>query len=186
MVTITALWLPILIAAMVVFIASSVFHMVLNFHGNDFSKMASEDDIMEAMRTAGVGPGSYSMPHMTSFKEMEQPELKAKMEKGPVGFLTVLPSGPPAMGAALGQWFGFTLLMGIFVAYVTGRTVDAGVEYLRVFQVAGTVAFLGYAGGYIPQSIWMGKSWASTGKFVFEGLVYSLLTAGAFGWLWPR
>ena len=37
----------------------------------------------------------------------------------------------------------------------------------------------------ISESIWKGQSWSTTLKFVFDGLVYGLLTAGVFGWLWP-
>ena len=61
-----------------------------------------------------------------------------------------------------------------------------GTEYLKVFQVMGTVAFLAYAGGVLPGAIWMGKPWSIAAKEVLDGLIYGLVTAGAFGWLWPR
>jgi hypothetical protein len=37
----------------------------------------------------------------------------------------------------------------------------------------------------IHNSIWRGQSWGTTWKHVADGLVYALVTAGTFGWLWP-
>jgi hypothetical protein len=30
------------------------------------------------------------------------------------------------------------------------------------------------------------RSWIRTLKSMFDGLIYALLTASVFGWLWPR
>ncbi len=108
------------------------------------------------------------------------------LKKGPVGYVTVIPNGPPAMGKYLTMWFLFCLVIGIFVAYLTGRTMSPGADYLAVFRVAGTIAFLGYGVGQLMDSIWKGQSWSSTMKHVIDGFIYGLLTAGTFGWLWPR
>jgi len=105
MVSLTALWLPIVLSAIFVFVASSIMHMALNYHRSDIIKMANEDDVMEAMRKAGVTPGDYYLPYGSGPKEMNTPEMKAKFEQGPVGFVTILPSGMPAMGKALVTWF---------------------------------------------------------------------------------
>lgn len=117
---------------------------------------------------------------------MKSPEMMEKFNKGPVGFVTVIPNGPPAMGKYLGMWFGFCVLMGVFVAYITGRTLSSGAHYLAVFRIAATVAFMGYSVGQIMDSIWKGQQWSTTFKHMFDGFVYSLLTGGTFGWLWPR
>lgn len=186
MVELTALWLPILLSAVIVFVASSILHMVLPLHRSDYQKLPNEDKIMEAMRAAGVGPGNYHFPHCNSPKEMGTPEMMDKLKAGPVGMLNVIPSGAPGMGKYLVQWFLFCLVIGVFVAYLTGRTLGPGTHYLAVFRVAGTVAFLGYAGGQISDSIWKGQRWGITAKHVFDALIYGLLTAGTFGWLWPR
>ncbi len=148
--------------------------------------MPGEDNILEAMRKQGVGPGHYYLPHCVDPKEMGKPEVKEKFEKGPVAFVTVLPSGVPSMTKPLASWFVFCLLIGLIVAYLTGRTLAPGSEYLTVFRVVGTAAFLGYAGAVATESIWKGQPWAITIKHLFDGLVYSLLTAGVFGWLWPN
>ena len=185
MVSIMSLWLPIVLSAVAVFILSSVMHMVLTYHSTDYGKVPNEDQVRDVIRNAGVQPGGYMFPHATGLKEAGSPEMVEKFNQGPVGLLTMLPNGQVVMPKHLAQWFGFCLLMGVFVAYVTSRTVDPGVEYLAAFRVAGTVAFLGYGMGEIPQSIWQGRSWGTTAKHVFDGLVYALFTAGVFGWLWP-
>ncbi|HEY4683084.1 MAG TPA: hypothetical protein VIH17_07520 [Candidatus Acidoferrales bacterium] len=186
MVSVTALWLPILLSAVVVFIASSIIHMVLPYHRSDYKRLPNEEKLLEAMRSAGVFPGHYMFPHVTSHKELKSAEMIEKYKKGPVGLVTVLPSRPPAMGKYLLKWFIFCLAMGVFVAYLAGRTLHVGTEYLAVFRIAGTVAFLGYSAGQALDSIWKGQAWSTTIKHMFDGLVYGLLTAGVFGWLWPR
>lgn len=184
MVPLTALWLPIVLSAVIVFLASWVLHSVLGYHRRDFSKLPDEERILATMREAGVEAGAYLYPHAASPGETRSPEMIAKYEQGPVGTMQVR-SGPPSMGRSLVQWFVYCLVVGVFVAYLAGRTVAPGAEYLGVFRVAGTTAFLAYAGAVPIQSIWMGKSWGSTARDVFDGLVYGLLTAGVFGWLWP-
>jgi len=86
----------------------------------------------------------------------------------------------------MGMWFVFCLIIGLFVAYLTGRTLPFGANYLVVFRVAGTAGFLGYGLGHISDGIWKGQPWSATIKEVIDGLIYGLLTAGTFGWLWPR
>jgi hypothetical protein len=186
MVYLSALWLPILLSAVVVFIASSIIHMVLGYHRSDYKKLPNEDKLLEAMRNAAVAPGNYAFPHAAGPKEMKTPEMMEKYKKGPVGFVTVMRSGPPAMGKYLLLWFIFCLVIGVFVAYVAGRALSAGAEYLTVFRIAGTVGFLGYAAACATDAIWKGQPWSTTLKSMFDGLVYGLLTAGVFGWLWPR
>ena len=184
MVSLSSLWLPILLSAVGVFIASSVMHIVLTYHNKDMSQVPNEDRVMDAVR--GAAPGVYMFPHAPTFKEGNSPAMKEKRKRGPVGLLTVLPSGDVAMGKALGVWFVFSLGVGVFVAYVLSRTVASGAEYMGVFRLAGTVAFLGYAGCEATRSIWGGQPWANTIRNYIDGLVYALVTAGMFGWLWPR
>lgn len=185
MVSITALLLPILVAAVLVFVASSILHMVLPFHRSDYQQLPDEKELLEAMRTHGVQRGNYAFPWCTDPKEMGSDEMKKKYEQGPVGLMNVHHPGPPAMPKFLAQWFGYCLLVGVFVAYLTGRTLPAGAEYLEVFRVSGTAAFMAYGLAEIPSSIWRAQFWSTTAKHLFDALIYALLTAGAFGWLWP-
>jgi hypothetical protein len=117
---------------------------------------------------------------------MKSPALIEKYKQGPVGHMTILPNGPPVMAKFLIQWFVFCLLVGFFVAYLAAHTLAPGTQYLIVFRVVGTAAFLAYGLGNLSNGIWKGQTWSATIKEVIDGLVYGLLTAGTFGWLWPR
>lgn len=178
------LWLPIVVSSALVFVASSLLHMVLPLHKRDYRGLPHEGRVLDALRDPGLTPGEYFFPHAPGLKELGEPGMIAKFKQGPVGILTVRPSGPPNMGPALVQWFLYSLLTGVFTAYIATLGLGAASEYLTVFRVTGAVAFLGYGIAAIPNSIWMGKPWRTTAVNLFDGLVYALLTAGAFAWLW--
>lgn len=185
MVYLSSLYLPILLSAVGVFVVSSITHMVLKYHQKDYGKVDDEDGLREALRNAGVKPGNYAFPLAADTKDMGSPEMIAKYNEGPVGFMNIMPSGPPAMGKSLGLWFVYTLIVSLFVAYLTGRTVAAGTDYLAVFRVAGATSFLAYGVSNIMDSVWKAQNWGTTLRHMFDGLLYSLVTAGVFGWLWP-
>lgn len=185
MIPLTDLWLPILLSAVFVFIVSSIIHMATPMHKGDFKKLPGEEKVLEAMRAQAVRPGTYMFPCAESMKDCGSPEMIEKFKRGPVGFVTVTPTGAPGMGKNLVQWFLYSILIGVFVAYVTALGLDRGAVYMSVFRLAGTVAILGYAMGALPDSIWKGQKWSITLKFVFDGVVYGLVTGGTFGWLWP-
>lgn len=186
MVPIASLWLPVLLSAVIVFVVSSIIHMALPIHKSDYRKLPEEEKVLDALRAAGVTPGRvYVFPFCTQ-KEMKSPEVVEKFKRGPVGLLTVRPSGAPALGKFLGQWFFYCVLISIFTAYLTGRTREPGTQYLEVFRVAGATAFMGYSLALLQNAIWKGETWGVTLKHVFDGLIYGLLTAGTLGWLWPK
>ena len=184
MVTIAELWLPIVVSAVLVFLASTVIHMMLRYHKNDWSGMPDEDAVRDAMQRAGIGPGDYHFPKPSSAADMKSAEYAEKVGRAPSGFMTILPPSD-GMGKQLVHWFIYSLVVGVMVAYVTGRTTVPATEYLAVFRVSGAVAFLAYAGADPIMSIWMGRRWGSTLRNMLDGLIYALVTAGAFGWLWP-
>jgi len=182
-VSVVSLWLPILISAVIVFIASWVIHMLLPYHRSDFLGLPSEDEVMAALRQHQIPPGDYVMPHAADAKALRSPEFVEKTKKGPVAMLTVMKGF--TMGTSLLQWIVYCVLVGVFAAYLTGRVVPPGGDYLEVFRFAGTTAFLGYGMALLQNSIWYKRAWWTTLKSVFDGLIYALLTAGVFGWLWP-
>lgn len=181
-----SLWLPIVLSAVIVFVASSVIHMTPLWHKNDYPKMPREAEVLDALRPLAIPPGDYFIPRASGMKEMRSPEFKEKMRRGPVAVLTVMPNGEMAMGRSLVQWFAFLIVVGLFVAIVTCRTLPVGTPYPRVFKVAGTIAFMAYSLALCELSIWYRRSWSLTLKSAFDGLIYAALTAGTFGWLWPR
>ena len=185
MVPVTALWLPILLSAVIVFVASSIIHMVLPYHRSDYHQLPDEDKVRSALRAANLKRGLYIFPFCTH-ENMKSEAMVEKYKEGPVGMMTIFPSGPPAMPKFLVQWFIYCLVIGFFVAYLAGRTLAPGTHYLAVFRVAGTAAFMAYGLANLSSGIWKGQLWGAVIKEVFDGLVYGLLTAGTFGWLWPR
>jgi hypothetical protein len=186
MVPIVSLWMPILLSAVIVFFASFVMHMVLPYHRSDFRKLPKEDEVMDALRPFAVPPGDYMVPHCGSPATMKDPAFLEKMKKGPVTVMTVMANGPMSMGPSLVQWFVYCAVVGVFAAYVTGRTLGPGSSYLMVFRFAGVTAFSGYCLALWQDSIWYKRAWSTTIKYTIDGLIFSLLTAGTFGWLWPR
>lgn len=187
MVGIFALWLPIVLAAVLVFVASSVIHMFLGYHKGDYRKPPNEDALMDALRSAGVPPGDYMFPCAEGDPAiMKSEEFKAKVAKGPVGIMTIMPpNAMGAMGPQLTQWFVYCLVVSLFTAYVGELALDAGAGYMAVFRVTGTAAFGFYALAAWPHSIWYKLAWGTTLKGTFDAFVYGMLTAGVFGWLWP-
>ena len=183
MTPLASLWLPILLSAVFVFVASSLLHMVLQLHRSDYRKLPAEDELLEALRRTNTPPGQYMFPGADSMQEMGTPEMGAKFARGPIGTLIVRPGGSLKMGTSLGTWFLFCLLIGVLVAYVTGLAKGPGAG--GVFRFTSAVAALGYAFSSVPDSIWKGVRWSQTAKFVFDGLVYALVTGATFAWLWP-
>jgi hypothetical protein len=186
MVGIMQLWLPILLSAVLVFAASSVIHMMTKWHAGDFAALPNEDKTMDALRGLNIPPGDYMMPRAGSMEGMKSPEFQAKFAKGPVAMMTVMPGGKMDMTKPLINWFIFSIVVSIFAAYVAGRALPAGTDYLHVFRFASVTAFIGYALGQWPQTIWYHKPWMATMRNTIDGLLYGMLTAGAFGWLWPK
>jgi len=185
MVPVMSLWLPILLSAVFVFIVSSIIHMLLPYHRSDFKKLPAENDVMDALGRFNIPPGDYVMPYAGNPKAMQSEEYKGKRNKGPVAVMTVVKSGEQSMAGDLVLWFLYSIVVGIFAAYIAGRALEPGAHYLAVFRFAGASAFLGYALALMQNSIWYKRSWSATIKSMFDGLVYALVTAGTFGWLWP-
>ena len=186
MVTLTELWMPIVVSAVAVFVVSSLIHMVVKWHAPDYSGLSNEDAVRDALRKGGVAPGFYVFPFCKGMKDMASPEMVKKYTEGPVGHVVIRPSGAPNMGKYLGAWFGYCVLVSFFLAYLAAHTVAKGTAYLEVFRVVGTAAFLVYGLSQLLDAIWKGQRLSATAKYVLDGLLYALFTAGVFGWLWPR
>lgn len=186
MVSLGALWLPILLSAVLVFVASTLIHMVLKYHASDYKRLPNEEAVRAAFKGTNAAPAQYIIPHISDMKQMGSPEYIAKVNEGPVAVLNLRPNGVTGMGKALGQWFVFSLVVSAFVAHLAAGALPVGTEYLKVFHTVALATFLAYAAGQLPAAIWMGKPWSIAAKEVLDGLIYALVTAGTFGWLWPR
>jgi hypothetical protein len=186
MTALSSLWLPIVVSSVFVFILSSIIHMASPWHKSDYPKLPNEDKAMDALRPLSIPPGDYMVPRPSNMKDMKSPEFLDKMKKGPVMVLTVLPNGPMAMGRNMVLWFLYSVVIGIFAAYVAGRALPTGARYLAVFRFTGVTAFLAYSAALWQMSIWYRRAWGTTFKITVDGLIYALVTAGTFGWLWPH
>ncbi|HYR28632.1 MAG TPA: hypothetical protein VEU30_09205 [Thermoanaerobaculia bacterium] len=183
MVPLTALWLPIILSAVFVFIASNILWVVLPFwHAKDYKRIPNDAPFVDA--TKPLASGQYIYPWM-DWKTMT-PEQKQAASDGPAGFLIVRNPNKFSFPGALIQYLLYTIVVSLFVAYLTGRVLGAGAPYLEVHRVAGTAGMLAWAfGTNVADSIWYGRPWSATIKHVIDGVIFGFLIGGTFGWLWP-
>ncbi|MDB6169830.1 MAG: hypothetical protein JWM88_2694 [Verrucomicrobia bacterium] len=187
MTVLPALWLPILLSAVFVFLASSIIHMALQWwHRSDYAKLPEEEKVMDALRPFGLPPGDYMIPNCSGSADMKTPEFAEKLKKGPVMIVTVMPSGMMNMGKCLALWFLYLVVISSFAAYVSGHALLPGAGFRQVVRFAGMTSFLGYAAALWQMSIWYRRSWTTTIKGTIDGVVYAAITAATFAWLWPR
>lgn len=181
-----SLWLPILLSAVLVFVASSVIHMASPWHKSDYPKLSNEDAFRSAVGPLNLPEGDYMIPRPSTRDDLKSAEFLNKVQQGPNVVMTVMPNGPFSMGRNMGLWFVYIVVVEIFAAYVAGRALTPGTEYLQVFRFTGTVAFVGFTLALWQMSIWYRRAWSTTIKATVDGLIYGMLTAGAMGWLWPK
>jgi hypothetical protein len=181
-----SLWLPILLSAVIVFVASSVIHMMSPWHKSDYPKLPNEDAFRSAVGPLNIPEGDYMIPRPNARGDLKSPEFLSKVEQGPNVVMTVMPNGPFSMTRSLGLWFVYVIVVSAFAALVAEKALAPGTIYMRVFKFSGTVAFVGYALALWQMSIWYRRAWSTTIKATVDGLIYAALTAGTMGWLWPR
>lgn len=186
MISVTQLLVPALLAAVLVFVMSSLVHMLTPWHAGDFSRLPNEDAVLAALRPFNLGPGAYVAPRPSSMKEMGTDDFKAKVQRGPNVMMNVMPNGAGGMGQQLGLWFVYAAVVALFAGYITSRAVGAGTTPSVVFKFVAAIAAAAYSVGLWQMSIWYRRSWAVTIKSTIDGVVYGCLTAVAFAWLWPR
>ena len=179
--TIMTLWQPILVSAVLSFIAGAVIWMAMPWHKKDWSNVSDQESARQAL--SGLAPGQYNLPHCPDMKALEDPDMQQKFKEGPLAFITIVPSGLPVMGPKLALMFAYNLLVAVVCAYFVSRTAAPDADYLAIFRISGAVAFIAYGMAFIQDSIWFGRPWSSTAKTFLDALIYSLLTGGAFGWL---
>lgn len=177
-VTVVELWMPIVVSAVVVWITSAIVWMALPHHKKDIKTLPDADTIPNLTRD--LKPGVYLWPNC----EQNSEEFKKRFNEGPWGSMTVLP-GKPNMLRNMAGVFLVYVVIGVFVAYVTGLAREPGAEFLEVFRVAGAVALASYCLGWMPNALFFGKP----GRFWLTDLadcvVYALITGVVFALLWP-
>jgi hypothetical protein len=186
MVSFEQLWLPILLSAVFVFFASSILNMVLRFwHAPDYKAFSNEGEVSAAIRKGTPGPGMYMLPYCTP-ETMKKPETQEMFKLGPLGMVALRKPGSMNMGASLVQWFLFCLVVSLACAGLATPVLSAAANSHVVFHTVGLAALMAYSFGSVPNAIWWGHPWITTIKHAIDGLIYALITAGTFVWLWPK
>jgi hypothetical protein len=183
------LWLPIVVAAVIVFITSAVIWMAMPWHKKEFDHFPDEDGLIAFLRKGNLGAGMYLYPFMSHEMQKDKAVMEAhrkKVAEGPAGIMYVFPKGRLGMNRMMVQSIVFYLVVNFFLAYIGYHTIIGHATYLQVFRVIGTVAFMTYFFGTVPWCIWFGHPWKTQWLQIIDALLMAGMTAGTFGWLWPK
>ena len=186
MTPIAALWLPILLSTVAVFILSALINMVTPWHAADYRKLPDEDAVADALRPHAIPPGDYMLPRPSGMADMKSPEFVERLKRGPRMVLTVVPNGESSLGRSLIGWFVFVLVVTLIGAHMASGSLPVGAERAHVFHTIGLYSLAAYAFALWPVSIWYGRGWGITGRATVDGLIYAIATGLIFMWLWPR
>lgn len=182
-----ALWLPILLSAVVVFVISSLIHMVFKWHASDYKGFANEDAVRDALRVGSPETGKrYVVPYCTDMKEMGSEAMQQKYAAGPNAFVVFAPNGQPKMGKQLGLWFLWALIVALAAAFIVAELVGISPWRARAgAKVVGAFTFAAYGLGTVTESIWMYRSWTSSAKYLLDSALYAVGSGLVFYYLWP-
>lgn len=180
------LWLPILLSAVVVFVISSLVHMVFKWHAGDYTSLPNEDAVRAAIRAGNPAPGRYVMPHCKEMKDMASEAMQQKYREGPVGHFTLGPTGVPNMGKYLTLWFLWSVVVAVVAAYLTSRLIIWDHSQARAAaKLVGAVTFIAHGFGTVQESIWSMRPWGSSVKYLLDAVLYGIGSGLVFFWLWP-
>ena len=182
-VALASLWLPILLSGIAVFFVSSLIWAVIQWHSADWQPLPDEDAVRSALK--GCAVGEYAAPHAADNAAKASEEWQSRYREGPVAMITIMPHGELNMGGQLIRWFLYCILIAVLVGYLAGIVLPPGADYMKVFQVTATTTFLAYGGGTGMNMIWFGATTGRAARDLLDALIYGLVTAGFFGWLWP-
>lgn len=184
MTPITSLVLPILAAAVAVFVLSSLLQM-MPWHKRDFGNVPDDDTFLNAIRQMNIPPGDYCVPSPRLASGEKNPQFVEKWAAGPGVTMTVIPPSD-SMIRYLAQWLAFTLLVATLSGWIAGMIVPPGGDQHAAFHFAAIITFLSYSLGAWPLSIWYHRKWSTALKGTFDAFLYCLATGFVFSVLWPK
>lgn len=184
-VSLMQLWIPIVAGGLLVWFASGLIHMALKYHNSDYLELDNEDEVAAALKKGSPSPGVYTTPFCVDMSKMKEESMQQRFKEGPVAFITVFPKGMPPMGKLMGQQIAYSIVGCLFIAYCATLALAPGAEYMTVFRFVAAVGFLTFGWATIPFGIWYGLRWPTIFKYLLDALIYALVAAGVFGWLWP-
>jgi hypothetical protein len=177
------LWLPILVSAAAVWIASAMAWMALPHHTADHRGLPDEKAFADALAKLNIALGNYGFPHCADRKQMKDADFCKRWEQGPRGLLSLW--GPMNMGRNMVLTLFVYLVVSFVIAYLGSVVLPRGSSFAHVFRVLGTAGILSYAFAFIPNNIWFGVYGRTIVMNVLDGIAYGLITGLIFAWLWP-
>ncbi len=185
----TQLWLPIVLSAAAVWIASAIVWMALPHHKDDHRKLPDEGAFAGALRSLNIPPGNYGFPYCGGHAQRNDPEFQKKWKEGPVGMLSLWPPNP-SMGKNMVLTFVLYLVVSALIAYLGWAVLPHGglmppPTFGKVMQALGTAGVLAYSFAFIPNALWFGQYPRAIAMRVLDGIAYGLITGAIFAALWP-
>jgi hypothetical protein len=176
-----SLWLPIIVSGIALFFASFAAWMLLPHHKPEWKGVDNEDAFLQALRSAGIGPGQYMFPYSCKPEDWKSEEFKRRREAGPTGTLTVWKTAPN-MGVNMACTVAFFTIANFVIAYLAAMAIPPGADFLTVFRFVGTAGILTYGTANILNGIWFGRKMMAD---IIDGIAYGLITGLIFAALWP-
>lgn len=184
MIPLADLWLPILLAAVAVWIVSALAWTLFPHHHRDFDKLPDEAAFCAQLKALNIGPGNYGFPNAADCKGGNKEEMQRRWKEGPIGWLTIMPT-PLNMGRNMILSFLVYLAVSLFIAYAGAITLPRGTGFATVFRVLGAAGVAAYAFASLPHGIWFGSKPRALLMCMLDGIAYGLATGAVFAALWP-
>jgi len=184
-VSVSELWLAILLAGFLCWIASAMIHMLIKYHNADYKALSNEAEVSAALRAQSPPPALYTVPYCSDMKAMGEEAMQKKFNDGPVAMISIMPNGMPRMGKLLSQQILFFIFGSFLIGYLMTICIVGSTDCMMVFRQVFIASFLTYGWAQIPYSIWMGQPWSNCVRYLIDALIYAVVTAGVFAWLWP-
>lgn len=177
-----SLWLPILVTTIVLFFASFLAWVVLPHHKPDIKRWPDEERLLTFIRESGAAPGDYLFPYIED-KDMKEDWAQARYNEGPWGMVKIWP-GKASMGGNMLKTVLYFFVVSAAVAYAGTLALTPGAPFMDVFQLIAVTAILAHTSGGVLREIWFTRPLRGKLMDFIDGLVYGLITAGLFAWLW--
>jgi hypothetical protein len=184
--SILALWLPTLLSAVAVFILSSIVHMVVPWHKNDYVAFPDEAAVLDSLRMHNLPPGEYMAPRPSSRESMSSPEFKEKVKRGPLVILNIQSGDSVSMGRPLILWFLYVLVVAALAGHVAFAAARENPDGRFIFHNVALTALLGYTAALWQGVIWFRRPWMVALKSTIDGAIYAVVTAAIFVYFWPK
>lgn len=177
--------MPILLSGVLVFVASSIIWMALPIHKPDIKFIPNETEFTDAIKPLNLKPGFYMYPNCENSKEMQSEAFKERWKTGPWGTINVMGNAPNFAMNLLKCFISYVVIAAM-CGYLAGIGLAPGAEYMDVFRVVGTAAILGFCMGSFAGDFFLGKPNRFIITSFIDGVIFALITAGVFAWLWPE